>query len=459
MSTNDDMRTYTDLAISFAKEKTDASIARGSLSSRSQIRFSQGAIDILKRWETQTMELFVVVDGEKTGFSQRAVSSEDDVRALVEDTIAFTKRMPESQFYAGIESEVKKHREVKGVFDSKIDDYHEIAPGMVNAAIDKATEEGAKRVAGALMFGKEFQFLRTSSGFEGSSRSTSFDLNVRAFQDELDHSGQGITCGTIPSKAENEMIKAGREAGELSKKAVGATQGEPGTYDLVMNPTVAANVIAYLPGAANPFLVLIGLSPLGDKIGQQLGPESVTATDNPHMEGGMASRSFDVEGAPTQKLDIIENGVFKHFTHNTTTARMYETETTGSSEFVGLGQGLRMLLPDSSNIVFNNGAYSREELLEGDKPTIYVTSNWYSRYQNYQSGDFSTIPRDAMFLIKNGEMRPIKNIRISDNILRMFKSISGMGKDRKQIYWWEVPVPTFIPSVKVSDVRITAATQ
>ncbi|TXT54232.1 MAG: Zinc-dependent protease [Candidatus Thorarchaeota archaeon] len=459
MSKQDELKRYADLAISLTKDKTDAAIARSNMSSRSQIRFSQSAIDILKRWETQTMELFVVVDGEKTGFSQRAISNEDDVRSLVADSIAFAKLMPESQFYAGIETEVKKYTEPKKIYDDKIDDYHEIAPGMVNAAIDKALQEGAKRVAGALLFGKELQFLRTSSGFEGLSKKTNYDLNVRAFQDELDYSGQGITCGTIPSKAEEAMIEAGREAGELSKRANGAIQGAPGTYDLVMNPTVAANVIGYLPGAANPFLVLIGMSPLGDKIGQQVGPDFVTASDNPHMPEGMASRGFDVEGTPTQNIDIIDNGIFKHFTHNTSTARMYETETTGSSEFVGLGQGLRMLLPDSSNIVFNEGDYTLEELLESDKPTIYVTSNWYTRWQNYQTGEFSTIPRDATFFIENGEMKPIKNIRISDNMLRMFKNISAMGKDRKQIYWWEVYVPTFIPSIKVSDVRITAATQ
>jgi PmbA protein len=138
---------------------------------------------------------------------------------------------------------------------------------------------------------------------------------------------------------------------------------------------------------------------------------------------------------------------------------MYETSSTGSSQMLGLGQGLKMLLPNTSNLVFENGNHSFEELIESSKPTIYVTSNWYTRYQNYQTGEFSTIPRDAMFLIENGEMKPIKNLRISDNTMRMFANISALGNDRKQVYWWEVETPTFIPTIRVSDCRMTAATQ
>jgi len=173
----------------------------------------------------------------------------------------------------------------------------------------------------------------------------------------------------------------------------------------------------------------------------------------------VGSRAFDFEGTPSQRVTIVEDGVLKAFVHNTTTARMYETESTGSSVPMQLIQGMKMLLPDNSNIVFSNGDHSLDELLEGSRPTIYVTCNWYTRFQNYQTGEFSTIPRDAMFLVRNGEMTPIKNIRISDNVMRMFSNIDAMGNDRTQVWWWEVQTPTFVPSIRVRNCRITAATQ
>ena len=118
-----------------------------------------------------------------------------------------------------------------------------------------------------------------------------------------------------------------------------------------------------------------------------------------------------------------------------------------------------MLMPAPSNIVFENGDHTIEELLDVNRPTIYVTCNWYTRFQNSQTGDFSTIPRDAMFLVEKEKMKPIKNMRISDNTMRMLSNIDALGSDRSQIFWWEVRTPTIIPTMRIRDCRMTAATQ
>ncbi|MHA2425886.1 MAG: TldD/PmbA family protein [Candidatus Thorarchaeota archaeon] len=459
MSGLDDLKRYVDAAIDFSQNKVEGIIARCNLLSGSQIRFSQNEIDIGKRWDEVNLELFLIIDGAQTGYSERSVTSEEEVKQAVTDTIEFSKKLPESMFFAGVEGDTHIYRDLKGAYDSKIDDFTEMAPGFVNAAIDAAVSEGAKRVAGALKFSKEMSFFRSGYGPQGSYKTTQYDLNVRAFQDELDYSGQGLECGTQPTQDEKAMVAAGAKAGKLSKQAIGAVQGEPGTYDLVLSPTVGANVLGSIPDAANPFAILIGLSPLGDKMGEQIGPDFLSVTDNPWIPNGLACSAYDFEGTPTQQTEIIKDGVLRSFVHNTTTGRMYETSSTGSSQMLGLGEGLKMLLPNTSNLVFENGNHRFEELIENSNPTIYVTSNWYTRYQNYQTGEFSTIPRDAMFLIENGEMTPIKNLRISDNTMRMFANINALGNDRRQVYWWEVETPTFIPTIRVSDCRMTAATQ
>jgi len=454
-----ELKSLVDLAVDYASEKVEGIIARGTIRRGSQIRFSQSQIDIAKRWEELNLEMFIIYEGAKAGFTERSTTSPEDVKSAVDETISFLRVLPESMFFAGVEDRTFQYNKIEGRYDSKIDGFTDRAPEIVNASIQAALDEGAKRVAGALKFSKEMAYVRSSYGPTGETKETSFDLNVRAFQEELDYSGQGLSCGTEPTKSEREMIDAGARAGRLSKQAVGTVQGEPGVYDVVLSPTVAANVIAHIPATANPFMVLIGLSALGDRMGEQIGPEWLSVWDDPTLPGGVGSRAFDFEGTPSRRVTIVENGVLKAFVHNTTTARMYETESTGSSVPMQLVQGMKMLLPDNSNIVFSNGDHSLEELLEGSRPTIYVTCNWYTRFQNYQTGEFSTIPRDAMFLVNNGEMTPIKNIRISDNVMRMFSNIDAMGNDRTQILWWEVPTPTFVPSIRVRNCRITAATQ
>lgn len=455
------LRSYVELAVSHAQSDDADVIAYGQLASGTQIRFSQNSIDIGKRWESQKLLLFVVVDKTKTGVTERSVTSQDEVKSAVDDTISFTKLLPDAMFYHGVEESTHKYSPIKDLYDDRIESFTERAPGIVNTAIDAAVTEGAKRVAGALKINEEMGIMKSSFGPSGDSKQTVYDLNVRAFQDELDYSGHGISCGTLPSKSEKDMIQAGATAGQFSKQASGARQGNPGTYDLILSPTVAGDLVGYTPSAANPFLILIGQSPLGDKMGEQLAPDFVTASDDPTLPGGMASRAFDFEGTPSRNIPIVEKGVLKGLVHNTSTANMYETESTGSSVLANVGRGLRMLLPGPSNLVFENGDHSFEEMLEGSKPTIYMTVNWYTRWQNYQTGDFSTITRDATFLVKDGELEPIKNLRVSDNILRMFANITAMGNDRRQVIWWgsENLIPTHVPTVRIADCRMTAATQ
>ncbi|MFW9815034.1 MAG: TldD/PmbA family protein [Candidatus Thorarchaeota archaeon] len=455
----DFLKNLVDLAIDYGKGKTDSIIARVSKTKNAQVRFSQSKIDISKTWDALQLELFVVVASQKTGVSEISISGEDDVKRAIDGVVKFTGILPDSMFFAGIEENTHKYTKLSENYDEGIDSFVEESPEIINSVIDQALNEGAKRAAGALMTTKVHSFFRSSMGPEGDSRKTTFDLNIRALQDELDYSGQGLVCGTKPSESEKGLLEAGAKAGRLSKEAIGAVQGEPGKYDLVLNPTVGANVIGGVPVLANPIYIMMGLSPLGDRTGEQIAPANLTVTEDSLFEGGLNSTPFDWEGTPSRETEIIEKGVYKSMLHNTSTAKMYETESTGSSRLAEIGRGAKMLLPDASNIVFNNGDYSLEELLDTKRPTIYVTSNWYSRAQNYQTGEFSTIPRDAMFLIEKGERKPIKNMRISDNVMRMLANIDAIGNDRMQVYWWEVVTPTVIPSLRIRDCQMTAATQ
>ena len=181
-----------------------------------------------------------------------------------------------------------------------------------------------------------------------------------------------------------------------------------------------------------------------------------------------------MEGVKAKPTPIVENGVFSSIIHNTSTAKVWsllgwigmgkrKSKTTGNCGLGYLmmeGSGPRSLFPGSSNYVYQPGDSSLEEMIaESKRPTIYLTSNWYTRFTSMREGSFSTIPRDGSFLIENGEIvQSIRKIRLSDNLLRMCENIQLMGKETPQIYWWEVETPTFIPYMKIKDCTITTAT-
>ena len=187
--------------------------------------------------------------------------------------------------------------------------------------------------------------------------------------------------------------------------------------------------------------------------GQRIVSEEVTIVDDPTLEGSFGFYLFDDEGAPTQKTMIIERGVLKGFIHNTSTAKRYNAKTTGNAGIISRR---------SSNLVFEPGDYSFEELLSetGDNPMLYITSSRYTRFTNRVEGTFSSIPRDGVFLIKNGELwKPVRGLRISDNMLNIFKNTVGLSKERQQVKWWEVTTPTVSPFFLVRNCLMTRATQ
>ena len=97
-----------------------------------------------------------------------------------------------------------------------------------------------------------------------------------------------------------------------------------------------------------------------------------------------------------------------------------------------------------------------DEQLSSIKNGLLITNNWYTRFQNQILGLYSTIPRDACFVIKNGEISDsIHNIRISDNLPRQLLNIESLSKQREWIKWWEVEIPTLSPSVIINNVPIT----
>jgi len=148
MTSLDNLKILTDCAVDHGTKKTDAIIARVVQKQNSQIRFSQNNIDISKRWEELSLELFIVI-GEKTGTTERPITSEGDVKKAVDDTIAFTKILPDSMFYAGIEEETHPYPKLIGEYDEKIDSFAEKEPDVINSVTDAAVNSGAKRVAGA----------------------------------------------------------------------------------------------------------------------------------------------------------------------------------------------------------------------------------------------------------------------------------------------------------------------
>ncbi|MCL4518309.1 MAG: TldD/PmbA family protein, partial [Thaumarchaeota archaeon] len=270
-------------------------------------------------------------------------------------------------------------------------------------------------------------------------------LNIRAFTHD-NASGQGLACSSYLS--DFDFKTAGERAGTYAKKAANPKQIPEGRCDVIFTPTVVANILP-IASNASAFSIETGNSFLNDKLDNKIGIDALDVFDYGVYEHGLGGRIFDDEGTPTGVNDIVSKGVFRTVLHNSTTAKKFGTESTGNAGII---------IPRPVTIVFGNGDSTLEEMIRETKDGLLVTNNWYTRYQNVRTGEYSTVPRDAAFKISDGEIaNPVVGLRVSDSIPRQLESIDLISKQREWIRWWEVNTPTLAPAMRIKGVQITRA--
>lgn len=409
------------------------------------IRFSNNEVTVSKNFRESVVSIFLMVEKRRAG-STVPLGSKSKLELEVKRLIGMAEIAPPADVYAPLP---------KGPFsyDHGLLKSPKVSIGpnrlvdFVEEAINGAREMGAEKVAGSLTSTNARMHLATSGGVDAVQEKTTLEISVRAFASD-------VASGHFVSVAENvndfRPDEAGRTAGEIAKASLNPEHGQPGKYTALLGPLVFADLINQVGILSSAFLVDAGQSFLIDKIGSEVASEKFTLADDPTLKGTYGARVFDDEGVPARKNRIIEKGVLKTYLHNSTTAKKFKTETTGNA-------GLIEPLP--WNLVVEPGEKSVEEMMAEIDDGIYVTNDWYLRYQNYQTGDFSTIPRDGMFRIKHGRIEnPIRELRISDNMLRIFKNVRDLSRPRFWIRWWEVEVPTLTPYAVIEGLNFTKST-
>lgn len=411
--------------------------------STSQIKFANSKIATTQSWLTAKMNVFIaskkrLVATTIKDFSEQAIN---DASSRI---MKFAAATPPTEEYGGIAEGPFNYTEINDTYDQKIAQLNEKAVDMAEAEINAAMKAGAKRCAGVLETSATSYRIITTNNVEANDKATKLYFSIRAFIDKY-ASGHNVTNSRVLSKFTPE--ETAEQAAETAKQATNPSPGKAGVYDVLFEPLPFSNLLAQVGEAASIFNVESQLSCLAEKLGQNVGSENVTITDDATMPNGFNSSKFDAEGVKTQKNTIIENGTLKTYLHNTSTAKRHNTKTTANAGIIS---------PMPFNIVFKNGKLNKEEMISEIKKGLIVTNVWYTRFQNSATGDFSTIPRDGIFSVENGRITgAVKELRISENLLKILKNAAEAGSKSEQVFGWEVELPVTTPPVLVKEVRLT----
>ena len=418
----------------------DEVLAKTTLGKYRQTRFSNNQIDITVAWNDYVTDVSLAWKKRLVATQIRNFQNSDKI---MEHLYKLAKVSKENPTYEGIAKGSYKYSALSA--DKKLQELENPSKYVLEAIEAAKKEAGAEMKAGGILYTKyEDVYLVSSEGPSGQDARSAIELSIRAFS-QIDASGHGVEC--CSSLKDFKPSRAGEKAGRIAKLAMNPKQGDEGKYDIIFDPLFFGSMLSTWGSMASAYSVMIQLSVFVDKLGKKVASDIVTLRDKP-APYSVNSRVFDDEGFPAQENVFIDHGVLKTYLHNTSTSKKFKTKTTGNA---GLVQ------PTPWNIEMDPGNMSKDELFKQVKRGLYLTNTWYTRFQNYAVGDFSTIPRDAILLIENGEIKQSwKDLRLSDNVLKLLSQITGISKERQHVHWWiEADPPSLSPYVLAKDVQMT----
>ncbi|MCS7109497.1 MAG: TldD/PmbA family protein [Candidatus Micrarchaeota archaeon] len=422
-------------------EGADDVVAHAEIANYQQTKFANDKI--VKSESSISKSIYIFCNWKKRILETTIKDASDDsIKRTVEKMRKYALHLPINEKFEGIAKGPFKYKKVK--YDRSIEKSYVQHSEMIEEAINSTEEIGNVRNGGVLETSYYFDYLLTSEKCEAKSRGSSIYFSFRSIYDK-ESSGHKVYSGR--STKNFDPSKIAKEAARFAVESKGQKKEVEGKMDVLFEPLPFAIILEHIAESASAFEVETGNSFLIDKLGKRVGNECFTLIDDPMYEDALLCSPYDSEGVPTKKKHIIERGVLKTYLHNTSTAKRYKTETTGNAGLIN---------PHPWNVVLQHGDHSIQEIIENIDHGIYVTNAWYMRFQNYLTGEFSILPRDAAFLIEKGEIvAPLKNIRINSTLQEMMEHTSIVGKNVEKIHSWEVHGSVITPPVLVRDIRIT----
>ncbi len=179
--------------------------------------------------------------------------------------------------------------------------------------------------------------------------------------------------------------------------------------------SLASSLISHLTSAISGGVLYKKASFMLDRLGEQIFPEWLTISENPHLIGEYRSSFFDGEGVATPpQRKIISDGQLSSYILGSFTSRKLGMKTTANSG------GLRNVRVSQTGETFDD--------LVKKMHTGFVVTELIGSGINMVTGDYS---RGASgFWVENGEVKhPVHEVTVAGNLLDMFNDIVAIGSD------------------------------
>lgn len=427
-------------ARSFGAEAADASLSQSESLS---VDVRMGAFEGVERSESRSVGLRTFIGKRQAGATTSDLSS-DGLKALAERVVAMAKLAPEDPYCGLLDASERTSSfpDLDTYDETRLDAaalevmaQEAESAALAVSGVTNSSGAGASWSAGQVA-------LRTSDGFVGFSRATSFGVGVSPVAErdgkmERDYEGRSKRfLAELPSAA-----SMGKIAGERAVARLGSRKIESRKATIIFENRVAGRIVGPALGAISGAAVARGVSFLKDKLGAQVFAKGVTIEDDPFRVRGMASRPFDGEGAAGVKRNLFDDGVLTTWLMNAGSARQLGLKSTGHAS---LGHGGPPGI-SSSNVTLLPGDRDLAALMADASEGIVVTE-MFSPSLNGNNGDWS-VGFSGYWFEKGERAFPVSEITVAGNLLDMYaRLVPGADLERRGSF--------DAPSILVDDLAV-----
>ncbi|WP_265569959.1 TldD/PmbA family protein [Sphingomicrobium nitratireducens] len=412
----------------------------------SSVTVRNGALEDVSRSEGERIGMRFLL-GHRVAAASTSDFSNASLDALVERLAAMAREASEDP-YAGLAPEellLKGEPPALDLGDGLEPDPDALRTRALETEAAALAVEGITNSSGASASASGHVFaLATSHGFCGAFRSGGHGHSVSVIAGEGSakerdydwHSARHLE--DLKDPAEIGRLAGTRAAARLSPRPI-----RPGTYPILFDPRVATTLLGHLAGALSGAAVARRSSFLQEKMGERIFAPGIRIVDDPLRDRGLRSHSFDGEGLPVERMDIVEDGVLQTWFAASAAARQLGIAPTGHAIRGPAGS------PGAgpSNFYLAAGEKSQAELMASVPRAILVTE-LIGHGVNGVTGDYSR--GAAGFLVEGGEIvHPVSEITIASNLTDMFASLVP-GSDLE--LWRGMDAPTLmVPEMTVAS--------
>jgi PmbA protein len=208
---------------------------------------------------------------------------------------------------------------------------------------------------------------------------------------------------------------------ETAEKTISHLNYQPiptGKYRVVFSPSAFLSLIGAFSNLFNAQNILDKQSlSTPESLGTAIASPLLCLCDDALHPENISAETFDGEGTPTRRLEIINNGVLSNFLHSTVTAKRLNAQPTGHANI-----GAKVTVSPHFYHVFAGESASQTYSLQDVENVIFIDElQALHAGVNALQGSFS-LPFEG-WLVNKGERTSIESATVAGDILELLKSI------------------------------------